>query len=89
MKLQKTELRDCQMESDRKGTQSRNPCPCNARSCIPVRYMVGVFLMFGYALFYALRVNLSVAVAVMVGNNTVLREGREIQVTLVHVSGNR
>lgn len=43
--------------------------------------MVGVFLMFGYANVYALRVNLSVAIVVMVENHTVSKDNREIQET--------
>lgn len=42
--------------------------------------MVGVFLMFGYANVYALRVNLSVAIVVMVENHTAFKDNREIQV---------
>ena len=71
-----------QPESPRKATISWNPCPCKANCFIPARYLVGVFLMFGYANLYALRVNLSMALAVMVGNHTVFRDNREIQVNL-------
>ena len=71
-----------QQESPRKATISWNPCPCKAKCFISARYLVGVFLMFGYANLYALRVNLSMALAVMVGNHTVFRDNREIQVNL-------
>ena len=71
-----------QPESLRKAAILWNPCPCKAKCFIPARYLVGVFLMFGYANLYALRVNLSMALAVMVGNHTVFRDNREIQVNL-------
>ena len=74
-----------QLESHRKASISWNPCPCKAKCFIPVRYLVGVFLMFGYANLYALRVNLSIALAVMVGNHTVFRDNREMQVILCFV----
>ena len=71
-----------QRESPRKAAILWNPCPCKAKCFIPARYLVGVFLMFGYANLYALRVNLSMALAVMVGNHTVFRDNSEIQVNL-------
>lgn len=67
-------------ESHRKVKTSRSPSPWSTGCFIPVRYMVGVFLMFGYANVYALRVNLSVAIVVMVENHTVSKDNREIQV---------
>lgn len=67
-------------ESHRKVKTSKNPSPWSTGCFIPVRYMVGVFLMFGYANVYALRVNLSVAIVVMVENHTVSKDNREIQV---------
>lgn len=74
-------------ESDSKVTQSWNVCPRNARCCLPVRYMIGVFLMLGFTNVYAMRVNLSVALAVMVANHTVMRDGKQVQVIyLVHCS---
>lgn len=71
-----------QPESPRKAAILWNPCPCKAKCFVPARYLVGVFLMFGYANLYALRVNLSMALAVMVGNHTVFRDNSEIQVNL-------
>ena len=71
-----------QPESPKKTTISWNPYPCKAKCFIPARSLVGVFLMSGYANLYALRVNLSMALAVMVGNHTVFRDNREIQVNL-------
>lgn len=67
-------------ESHRKVKTSKSPSPWSTGCFIPVRYMVGVFLMFGYANVYALRVNLSVAIVVMVENHTVFKDNREIQV---------
>ena len=67
-------------ERDRKAAQSWNPCPRNARSCPSVRYMIGAFLMLGFANVYAMRVNLSMALAVMVADLTVMRGGKEVQV---------
>lgn len=70
-------------ESHRKVKTSKSPSPWSTGCFIPVRYMVGVFLMFGYANVYALRVNLSVAIVVMVENHTVFKDNREIQVLLL------
>lgn len=67
-------------ESHRKVKTSRSLSPWSTGCFIPVRYMVGVFLMFGYANVYALRVNLSVAIVVMVENHTAFKDNREIQV---------
>ena len=66
-----------QPESPRKAAILWNPCPCKAKCFIPASYLVGVFLNL-----YALRVNLSMALAVMVGNHTVFRDNSEIQVNL-------
>lgn len=66
--------------SNRKVAQSWNPCPCNARFCPSVRYMIGAFLMLGFANVYAMRVNLSMGLAVMVADLTVMRGGKEVQV---------
>lgn len=71
-----------QPESPRKATISWNPSPCKAKCFIPARYLVGVFLMSGYANLYALRVNLSMVLAVMVGNHTFFTDNMEIQVNL-------
>jgi len=62
-------------EGDRKVAQSWNPCLRNA-----VRYMIGAFLMLGFANAYAMRVNLSMGLAVMVADLTVMRGGKEVQV---------
>ena len=63
-------------ECDSKVTQSGN----HARCCLPVRYMIGAFLLLGFANVYALRVNLSVALAVMVANHSVSSDGKQVQV---------
>lgn len=42
--------------------------------------MIGLFLMLGFANVYAMRVNLSVALAVMVANHSVISAGKEVQV---------
>ena len=67
-------------ERDRKAAQSCNPRPRNARCCPSVRYMIGAFLMLGFANVYAMRVNLSMGLAVMVADLTVMRGGKEVQV---------
>ncbi|KAL9965854.1 hypothetical protein ACROYT_G029708 [Oculina patagonica] len=41
--------------------------------------MIGVFLMLGFANVYAMRVNLSMGLAVMVADLTVMRDGKEVQ----------
>ena len=77
-------------KGDSKVTQSGNPCPCHTRCCLPVRYMIGSFLMLGYANVYAMRVNLSVALAVMVANHSVISDGKQAQVnylTLLNTKG--
>lgn len=53
------------------------------RCCLPLRYVIGIFLMFGFTNVYAMRVNLSVALAVMVGNQTLMKGGMEIEVISV------
>ncbi len=80
MESKKSQLHSFLGESDRKVTQSWNPCSRNARCCLPVRYMIGVFLMLGFANVYAMRVNLSMGLAVMVADLTVMRDGKEVQV---------
>ena len=45
-----------------------------------MRYMIGAFLMLGFANVYAMRVNLSMGLAVMVADLTVMRGGKEVQV---------
>ena len=42
--------------------------------------MIGAFLMLGFANAYAMRVNLSMGLAVMVADLTVMRGGKEVQV---------
>lgn len=42
--------------------------------------MIGAFLMLGFANVYAMRVNLSMGLAVMVADLTVMRGGKEVQV---------
>jgi len=41
--------------------------------------MIGLFLMLGFANVYAMRVNLSVALAVMVANHSVISDGKKVQ----------
>ena len=65
------------MQSDKEVTQSERTCPC---SFLPKRYMVGMLSFLGFANLYAMRANLSVAIAVMVANQTVVQDGKEIQV---------
>ena len=60
--------------------QSENRWHCNTKCVLPKRYMVAVLIFLGFANMYAMRVNLSVAVAVMVANHTVIRDGKEVQV---------
>ncbi|XP_027054875.1 sialin-like isoform X1 [Pocillopora damicornis] len=60
------------VENDKDVTQT---CRC----CLPLRYVIGIFLMFGFTNVYAMRVNLSVALAVMVGNQTLMKGGMEIE----------
>ena len=72
-----------ELEEDWKGDrQSRNPCPSHAMCILPKRYMVAVMSLLGFANIYAMRVNLSVAIAVMVANHTVLRDGQEVEVQI-------
>ena len=44
--------------------------------------MVAMLSFLGFANIYAMRVNLSVAIAVMVANQTVIEDGKEVQVYL-------
>ena len=53
------------------------------RCCLPLRYVIGIFIMLGFTNVYAMRVNLSVALAVMVGNQTLMKGGMEIEVISV------
>ena len=46
---------------------------------LPKRYIVAILSFLGFANIYAMRVNLSVAIAVMVANQTVIRDGNEVQ----------
>lgn len=62
--------------------QPENRWHCNAKCVFPKRYMVAVLIFLGFANMYAMRVNLSVAVAVMVANHTVIRDGKEVQVCI-------
>ena len=64
-------------QSDKEVTQFEKICPCGF---FPKRYMVGMLSFLGFANLYAMRANLSVAIAVMVANQTVVRDGKEIQV---------
>ena len=64
-------------QSDKEVTQSERTCPCGF---FPKRYMVGMLSFLGFANLYAMRANLSVAIAVMVANQTVVQDGKEIQV---------
>ena len=68
------------MTEDKEETRSEKKCPCNATCILPKRYMVAMLSFLGFANIYAMRVNLSVAVAVMVANHTVIRDGHEVQV---------
>ena len=65
------------MQSDMKVTQSERTCPCGF---LPKRYMVAMLSFLGFANLYAMRANLSVAITVMVANQTVVQDGEEIQV---------
>ena len=64
-------------QSDKKEPQSHRNCPCGF---LRKRYMVAMLSFLGFANIYAMRVNLSVAIAVMVANQTVVQNGNEIQV---------
>ena len=65
------------MQSDKEVTQSERTCPCGF---LPKRYMVAMLSFLGFANLYAMRANLSVAITVMVANQTVVQDGKEIQV---------
>ena len=60
-------------------TQSKCTCLCKAMCFLPKRYMVAILSLLGFANIYAMRVNLSVAIAAMVANQTVIEGGREVQ----------
>lgn len=64
-------------QSDKEVTQSGRACPCGF---LRKRYMVAMLSFLGFANIYAMRVNLSMAIAVMVANQTVIQDGKEIQV---------
>ena len=66
------------MTEDKKETQSSSPG--NAKCFPPMRYMVASMTFLGFANIYAMRVNLSMAIAVMVANQTVIHHGTEVQV---------
>ena len=59
---------------------SDHRCPCNASHVLPKRYMVAMLCFLGFANIYAMRVNMSIAIAVMVANHTVIRDGSLVQV---------
>ena len=65
------------MQSDKEVTQFERTCPCGF---LPKRYMVAMLSFLGFANLYAMRANLSVAITVMVANQTVVQDGKEIQV---------
>ncbi|KAL9965858.1 hypothetical protein ACROYT_G029712 [Oculina patagonica] len=67
------------MTQDKEVTQSESTCFCNARCPLPKRYLVAMLSFLGFANIYAMRVNLSVAIAVMVANQTVIQDGNEVQ----------
>ena len=48
-----------------------------------MRYMVASMTFLGFANIYAMRVNLSMAIAVMVANQTVIHHGMEVQVLCI------
>lgn len=48
-----------------------------------MRYMVASMTFLGFANIYAMRVNLSIAIAVMVANQTVIHHGMEVQVLYI------
>ena len=71
----------CEMTEDKKETQSSSPG--NAKCFPPMRYMVASMTFLGFANIYAMRVNLSMAIAVMVANQTVIHHGMEVQVLYI------
>ena len=69
-----------------KETKFEKRCPYKATCVLPLRYMVAVLSFLGFANIFAMCVSLSVAVAVMVANHTVIRDGHDVQVLCnVHV----
>lgn len=74
------------MTIDKEEEQTLHRCPCNASHVLPKRYMVAMLCFFGFAHIYAMRVNISIAIAVMVANQTVIRDGSLVQVLyLMHI----
>ena len=69
------------MTEDKKETQSSSPG--HAKCFPPMRYMVASMTFLGFANIYAMRVNLSIAIAVMVANQTVIHHGMEVQVLYI------
>ena len=65
-----------EMTHGKEVTQSERTCTCFLRK----RYLVARLSFLGFANIYAMRVNLSMAIAVMVANQTVIKDGKEIQV---------
>ena len=65
-----------EMTHGKEVTQSERTCTCFLRK----RYLVAMLSFLGFANIYAMRVNLSMAIAVMVANQTVIKDGKEIQV---------
>ena len=67
--------------TDKEVTQSETTRRCHTMCLmlLPKRYIVAILSFFGFANIYAMRVNLSVAIAVMVANQTVIRDGNEVQ----------
>ena len=74
------DVHSSEMTHDNEVTQSQRTCPCSAMCFLPKRYMVAMLSFLGFANIYAMRVNLSVAIAVMVANQTVIQDGKEVQV---------
>ena len=68
------------MTHNKEETQSERTCPCHTMCFLPKRYMVAMLSFLGFANIYAMRVNLSMAIAVMVANQTVIQDGVEVQV---------
>ena len=64
-------------QSDPEEAQSHRNCPF---VFLRKRYMVAMLSFLGFANLYAMRANLSVAITVMVANQTVVQDGKEIQV---------
>ena len=69
------------MTQDSESTRSQ--IPSNAMCFLPKRYMVAMLSFLGFANIYAMRVNISMAIAVMVANQTVIQDGKEVQVSCI------